>query len=72
MGSIRTRGAAACLQLDFRYKNMRFREQTALPDTAANRKKLQQLLDRIEAEITLGTFEYRRYFPNSKNAGKCE
>lgn len=72
MGSIRPRGAGDCLQLDFRYKGMRFREQTALPDNAANRKKLKQLLDRIEAEITLGTFEYRRYFPNSKNADKVE
>lgn len=72
MASIRTRAGSASLMLDFSYKGIRCREQTALPDTAANRKKLQQLLSRIEAEITLGSFEYRRYFPDSKNADKLD
>ena len=70
MGSIRLRPATGCLFLDFRYRGIRCREQTVLPDAPANRKKLQALLDRIEAEITLGTFEYGRYFPNSPQAAK--
>ncbi len=31
---------------------------------------MQKVLDRIEAEIAAGTFEYRRFFPGSKNADK--
>jgi integrase len=37
-----------------------------LPDTPANRKKLEKVLQKIEAEIVGGTFEYASYFPNSK------
>jgi integrase len=39
-----------------------------LEDTPANRKKLQKVLYRIMAEITLSTFEYSNYFPNSPKA----
>jgi len=68
MGSIRSRKASGKLFIDFRYRNVRCREQTLLEDTPANRRTLQKLLDRIEAEITLGTFDYERYFPGSKKA----
>lgn len=67
MGSIRSRGKSGNLFFDFRYQGKRCREQTLLPDTAANRNKLESILERIEAEITLGTFSYASYFPNSKN-----
>lgn len=70
MGNIATRPETGKLFFDFRYKNKRCREQTALDDTAANRRKLEGILKKIEAEITLGTFEYARYFPSSKNAQK--
>jgi integrase len=72
MGSIRRRTDNNLLFLDFRYRDIRCREQTALPDTAANRKKVQKLLDRIEADIAAGTFDYRRYFPASKNAARFD
>lgn len=68
MGSIRARADNGKLFFDFRYKNKRCREQTLLDDSAANRKKLQQLLDKIEAEITLGIFEYGKHFPGSPRA----
>lgn len=68
MASIRARTDNGKLFLDFRYKGKRCREQTLLDDTSANRKKLQQLLDKIEAEITLGIFEYGKYFPESPKA----
>ncbi len=67
MGSIRTRADTGLLFLDFRFQGIRCREQTALKDTATNRKRVQKVLDRIEAEIQAGTFEYSRFFPNSKN-----
>lgn len=72
MGSIRCRTSNDQLFIDFRFRNERCREQTALPDTSPNRKRLQKLLDKIDAEISAGTFEYRRYFPGSKNAVKFD
>jgi integrase len=70
MASIRVREQTRKLFFDFRYRNKRCREQTALDDTPANRRKLEAILKKIEAEITLGTFEYARYFPGSSNARK--
>lgn len=70
MGNIVARPETGKLFFDFRYRNKRCREQTALDDTPTNRRKLEGILKKIEAEITLGTFEYARYFPGSKNAQK--
>lgn len=64
MGKIVARKETGNLFFDFRYLGKRCREQTMLADTPANRKKLQKVLDRIEAEITLGTFNYNEYFPS--------
>ena len=68
MASIRVREATQKLFFDFQFRGKRCREQTALDNTPANRKKLEAILKRIEAEITLGTFEYHKYFPNSPKA----
>lgn len=68
MSSVRTN--KNMLFFDFKYLGKRCREYTKLPDTKPNRKKMQQVLDKIEAEITLGTFDYAKYFPGSKNAEK--
>ncbi len=70
MGSVRVRKSSGKLFLDFRYQGERCREQTLLDDTPTNQKKLSKLLERIEAEITLGSFDYGRYFPNSSLAKK--
>ena len=72
MGSIRTRKESGCLFIDFRYRNERCRELTALPDTSANRKRLEKILEKIEIDIATGNFDYRRYFPASRNAAKFE
>lgn len=72
MASIQTRKRDNTLIIDFYNKGVRCREQTALTDTSANRKKVQKVLDRLEAEIAAGTFEYRRFFPGSKNAEKFD
>ncbi|MBM97049.1 MAG: integrase [Oceanospirillaceae bacterium] len=66
MGAVNTRNGT--LQIDFRYQGERCREQTRLTDTPSNRKRAKKILERIEAEITLGTFNYRDYFPKSKRA----
>ena len=72
MGSVRERKESGLLFFDFRYRGLRCREQTLLEATAANRKRAQKLLDRIEQEIFEGTFEYARYFPGSKQLAKFE
>ena len=56
------------LQIDFRYKGQRCREQTKFEDTPQHRQRLKKIVERIEAEITLGTFVYRDYFPKSAKA----
>ncbi|HCF7642453.1 TPA: DUF3596 domain-containing protein, partial [Pseudomonas aeruginosa] len=65
MGKVRARADNEKLFFDFTYLDKRCREQTTLPDTPANRKKLEKILERIEAEITLGSFDYATYFPQS-------
>lgn len=72
MASIQIRKETGCLIIDFYYQGKRCREQTALKDTATNRKRLQKALERIEADIAAGTFDYRRFFPGSKNAAKFD
>lgn len=68
MASIRARTDNGKLFFDFRFRGKRCREQTLLDDTPANRKRLEKVLDRIEAEITLSTFKYADYFPDSSRA----
>ena len=70
MASVRSRKGSSKLFMDFRYRGQRCRELTALDDTPANIKKVEGLLKRIEAEITLGCFDYATYFPGSKNIAK--
>ena len=62
MSSIRNRPETGQLFMDFKLNGVRMREQTALPDTVANRKRLQKVLDRIEGEIALGGFDYEKTF----------
>jgi integrase len=66
MASIGVRGDR--LFFDFRYKGQRCREQTALKDTSANRKRAEKALERIQAEITVGMFDYSKHFPESTMA----
>src|SRR5659263_281625 len=66
MPSIRSRVDNGLLFFEFRFEGARCREQTLLTDSPANRKKLEKVLDKIESEITAGTFIYANYFPNSK------
>ena len=66
MGSVRTLASRGTLFLDFRYRGQRRREYTALADTPTNRKRLQKVLDKIEADIVSGTFDYQATFPGSR------
>ena len=52
------------LVTDFRHAGVRCREHTGLPDTPGNRRRLERVLQRIDAEQLLGNFDYARHFPN--------
>ncbi|WP_199730856.1 site-specific integrase [Luteimonas sp. 100069] len=56
------------LYLDFFYRGVRCREQTALQDTAENRRRVQALMNRISREIKQGRFDYAATFPGSPRA----
>ncbi len=68
MGSVSNRGGY--LYFDFRLQGERCREYTKLKDTPANRKKMQKVLDRIEAAMVDGSFRYDSFFPHSRKAKK--
>ena len=53
------------LQVDFRYRGIRCREQTGMADTPQNRRRMKSTIKRMEAEILLKTFDYANYFPTS-------
>ena len=68
MASVNARNGR--LFFDLRVCGQRCREYTKLSDTPANRRKMERALDKIQAEITLGQFDYESWFPGSKNAIK--
>lgn len=68
MAKVRVRKDNNLLFLDFYYRGIRCREQTALADTAENRRRVQTLMNRIEKEIRQGSFDYAATFPNSPKA----
>jgi integrase len=72
MGSIRKHTKTGFLFFDFRVQGVRCREYTALPETTPNRKRLEKILKVIEADIAAGNFDYRRFFPGSRNAAKFD
>lgn len=72
MPSIRVHKPNGMLFFDFRFGAQRCREYTLLSDTPPNRKKLEKVLAKIEAEIAAGTFVYANYFPNSKALARLE
>ncbi|WP_027848794.1 site-specific integrase [Marinospirillum minutulum] len=70
MGKVRVRKESNNLFIDFYCQGVRCREQTMLRNTVQNRKRLEALLEKMEAEMLLNTFSYEEYFPNSINLKK--
>ena len=60
------------LFFDFWFQGIRCREYTKLEDNVVNKKRMQMLMDRIDAEILLRTFDYAKYFPNSVHLSKFQ
>ncbi len=71
MASVRAQKSGK-LYLDFYLLGSRFRETTLLPDTVANRRRLEALIKKMEADMLLATFNYRDYFPDSPQAAKAD
>ncbi|HUL01015.1 MAG TPA: DUF3596 domain-containing protein [Nitrospirota bacterium] len=59
---------AGYLYFDFNYMGKRCREYTDLENTRKNTVLMNETLKRIDSEISLGLFDYKRYFPKSANA----
>jgi integrase len=68
MGSVRARKENGFLFFDYRYKGTRCREQTILPDGKENRRRMEKVLKKLEAEIELGC--YRRRMMDPPSSGK--
>lgn len=69
MGKKRTGVTAASkstIQISFEYQNERCRERVNLPPTPANIRYCENLRGAILKEIVHQTFDYCRYFPDSK------
>lgn len=56
------------ITIDFYYRGVRCRERLRLVPTAANQKFAANLRAQIQAEIARGTFDYAKFFPDSKRA----
>jgi integrase len=72
MAKVRVRPETGTLFLDFTYRGKRCREQTALEDTAENRRKVQTMLNRIVKEIAQGSFDYAATFPGSPKIARFQ
>ncbi|AGH81593.1 integrase [Psychromonas sp. CNPT3] len=68
MAKLSVRKPTNNLYFDFIHQGMRYREQTELLDSKANRRLLQKKLDILNAELITGTFDYVNSFPESKIA----
>lgn len=72
MGSVRARKDTGALFFDFIYKDTRCRELTTLKDTPENRRTMEKMNKKIDAEILLGQFNYASYFPTSSMLKKFQ
>lgn len=70
--NIRVRPDTGALALDFYFRGVRCREQTALKDNLENRKRVQALANRIQREIERGSFDYAAHFPNSPRVAQFQ
>ena len=69
MGKVRST-SAGYLYFDLYYQGKRCREYTGLENTRKNSLLMNETLKRIDSEIGLGIFDYKRHFPQSTNAQK--
>lgn len=70
MAKVNVRKETGKLVIDFTYRGVRCREQTALSDSAANRKRVEGVLKKLREVIAGGTFVYGEFFPGSALAAR--
>lgn len=66
MAKVTVRKETGKLVIDFTYRGVRCREQTALPDSQQNRKRVQGVIEKITKAQKDGTFKYRDFFGGVK------
>lgn len=66
MAKVVARKETGKLVIDFTYRGVRCREQTALPDNKENRRRVQAVVDRLVKAQKNGSFVYAEFFPGSK------
>lgn len=72
MAKVTARKETGRLVIDFTYKGVRCREQTALTDSPANRRRLEPVVMRLKKALAEGTFSYSEFFPSSTLARRFE
>ena len=72
MAKVTVRKETGKLVIDFTYRGVRCREQTALPDLQQNRKRVQGLIEKIKKAQQEGVFVYRDFFPESALAARFD
>ena len=65
MAKVTVRRETGKLVIDFTYRGVRCREQTALADTAENRRRCEGVLKKLRERVRAGTFIYGEFFPGS-------
>jgi len=72
MAKVTVRKETGKLVIDFTYRGVRCREQTALGDSKDARKRLQLVIEKIQKSLKEGAFMYRDFFPESALVARFE
>jgi integrase len=72
MAKVTVRKETGKLLIDFTYRGVRCREQTALLDSQQNQKRVQGVIEKIKKAQQDGTFVYRDFFPESSLAARFD
>lgn len=72
MAKVSARKETGRLVIDFTYRGVRCREQTALTDSPANRRRLEPVVTRLKKTLLDGTFSYSEFFPASAMVRRFE
>lgn len=70
MAKVSVRKETGKLVIDFTYRGVRCREQTALDDSVTNRRRVEVVLKKLREAIAAGAFVYGEFFPGSTLAAR--
>lgn len=72
MAKVNVRKETGKLVIDFTYRGVRCREQTALDDSVSNRRRVEAVLKKLREAMAAGTFVYGEFFPGSMLAARFD